>query len=194
VWLFFLATWKKVKFYMRFDTFFHGLLRKRVIRGDPCCRDIEKIKRLYVIDDLNGVVVWYADCYSKGPEFESRVSHGPFKKVYHWIDIQSCIWFNSNDLYAELEKSSTYSHSWLGLNPQIGRPLSRIIVLLVYLKASVFWIYSVINCVANRHAKNNTHACQKKSARKRENGTFACEIHTQACQFLNIFLLRHAFF
>jgi hypothetical protein len=32
-----------------------------------------------------------------------------------------------NDLYAELEKSSTYLHTWLGLNPQIGRPLSRIV-------------------------------------------------------------------
>jgi hypothetical protein len=26
-----------------------------------------------------------------------------------------------------LEKSSTYSHTWLGINPQIGRPLSRIV-------------------------------------------------------------------
>jgi hypothetical protein len=33
----------------------------------------------------------------------------------------------SNDLYAELKKSSTYSHTWLGLNPQIGRPFSRIV-------------------------------------------------------------------
>jgi hypothetical protein len=33
-------------------------------------------------DDLNGEVVGYAgDCYSKGPRFESRVSHGPFQKV-----------------------------------------------------------------------------------------------------------------
>jgi hypothetical protein len=38
----------------------------------------------------------------------------------------------SNDLYAELEKPSTYSHTWLGLNPQIGRPLSGIVVPLVY--------------------------------------------------------------
>jgi hypothetical protein len=30
------------------------------------------------------------------------------------------------------KKSSTYSHTWLGLNPQIGRPLSRIVVPLVY--------------------------------------------------------------
>jgi hypothetical protein len=44
-------------------------------------------------DDLNGVVivvVGYADGYSKGPGFESRVSHGPFKKVKHWIDNPSC--------------------------------------------------------------------------------------------------------
>jgi hypothetical protein len=32
-------------------------------------------------DDLNGVVVSNADCQSKGPGFESRVSHGPFQKV-----------------------------------------------------------------------------------------------------------------
>jgi hypothetical protein len=32
-----------------------------------------------------------------------------------------------HNLYAELKKSSTYSHTSLGLNPQIGRPLSRIV-------------------------------------------------------------------
>jgi hypothetical protein len=41
-------------------------------------------------DDLNGVVVSNADCYSKGSGFESRVSHGPFQKVKHWIDNPSC--------------------------------------------------------------------------------------------------------
>jgi hypothetical protein len=41
-------------------------------------------------DDLNGVVVSNADCYSKDPGFESRVSHGPFQKVKHWIDNPSC--------------------------------------------------------------------------------------------------------
>jgi hypothetical protein len=35
---------------------------------------------------LNDVVVGYADCYSKGPGFKSRVSHGHFQKVYNWID------------------------------------------------------------------------------------------------------------
>jgi hypothetical protein len=30
--------------------------------------------------DLNGIVIRYADCYSEGPGFESRVSHGPFQK------------------------------------------------------------------------------------------------------------------
>jgi hypothetical protein len=48
--------------------------------------------------------------------------------------------FSSNDLYAELEKSSTYSHAWLGLNPQIRRPLSRIVVRLVY-----FWLEGFIS-------------------------------------------------
>jgi hypothetical protein len=33
------------------------------------------------VDDLNGVVVSNADCKSKGPGFESRLSHGPFQKV-----------------------------------------------------------------------------------------------------------------
>jgi hypothetical protein len=35
----------------------------------------------YTLDDLNGVVVECADCYSKGPGFESRVRHGPNQKV-----------------------------------------------------------------------------------------------------------------
>jgi hypothetical protein len=43
-----------------------------------------------VSDDLNDVVVRNADCYSKGPGSESRVSHGPFQKVKHWIDNSSC--------------------------------------------------------------------------------------------------------
>jgi hypothetical protein len=34
-----------------------------------------------ITEDLNGVVVGYADCYSKGPGFEFGVSHGPFQKV-----------------------------------------------------------------------------------------------------------------
>jgi hypothetical protein len=33
------------------------------------------------MNDLNDVVVGYADCFSEGPGFESRVSHGPFQKV-----------------------------------------------------------------------------------------------------------------
>jgi hypothetical protein len=42
----------------------------------------EKKQEFYMKqDDLNGVVVSNADCYSKGPGFESRVSHGPFQKV-----------------------------------------------------------------------------------------------------------------
>jgi hypothetical protein len=55
----------------------------------------------------------------------------------------------SNDQYAELEKSSTYSHTWLGLNPQIGRLLSRIVVPLVYFLvftgSSEIW-YSFVPC------------------------------------------------
>jgi hypothetical protein len=84
-------------------------------------------------DDLNGVVIGYADCYSKGPGFEPRVTHGPFQKFSIELTIQSCKKINhvSNDPYAELGKSSTYSHTWLGLNPQIGRPLSRLVVPLV---------------------------------------------------------------
>jgi hypothetical protein len=37
--------------------------------------------KTFDLDDLNGVVVSNADCQSKGPGFESRVSHGPFQKV-----------------------------------------------------------------------------------------------------------------
>jgi hypothetical protein len=64
----------------------------------------------------------------------SRVSHGPFQKVKHWIDnpVLEKINHVSNNLYAELEKSSTYSHTWLGINPQTGRPLSRMVVPLIY--------------------------------------------------------------
>jgi hypothetical protein len=35
----------------------------------------------HIRTDLNGVLVSNADCQSKGPGFESRVSHGPFQKV-----------------------------------------------------------------------------------------------------------------
>jgi hypothetical protein len=37
---------------MKFDTFFHGLLRKRVIRGDPCARPKEKDIIILVIITL----------------------------------------------------------------------------------------------------------------------------------------------
>jgi hypothetical protein len=43
-----------------------------------------------ILTGLNGVVVSNADCQSKGPGFESRVSHGPFQKVKHVIDNPSC--------------------------------------------------------------------------------------------------------
>jgi hypothetical protein len=42
------------------------------------------------LEDLSDEVVGYADCYSKGPGFESRVSHGPFQKVNIGLTIQSC--------------------------------------------------------------------------------------------------------
>jgi hypothetical protein len=44
--------------------------------------DDSDLEHIYEINDI-GV---YADCYSKGPGFESRVSHGPFQKVKNWID------------------------------------------------------------------------------------------------------------
>jgi hypothetical protein len=46
--------------------------------------------------------------------------------------------------------------------------------------------YTVKNGVSIQHAKTDTQTC--------ENDPFACDIHTPACQFLNIFLLRHAQF
>jgi hypothetical protein len=45
------------------------------------------------------------------------------------------------DLYVELEKTSTYSHTWLGLNPQIGRLLSRIVGAIGFF-CDLFTIYS----------------------------------------------------
>jgi hypothetical protein len=44
-------------------------------------RFVTRCKKARPNDDLNGVVVSNADCQSKGPGFESRVSHGPFQKV-----------------------------------------------------------------------------------------------------------------
>jgi hypothetical protein len=42
-----------------------------------------------------------------------KVSHGPFQKIWHRIDnpVLKKINHVSNDLYAELKKSSTYSHT-----------------------------------------------------------------------------------
>jgi hypothetical protein len=45
-----------------------------------------ELKGYGISDDLNGVVVGYTDCYSKGLGFKSRVSHGAFQKVLHWIN------------------------------------------------------------------------------------------------------------
>jgi hypothetical protein len=56
----------------------------------------------------------------------------------------------SNDLYAELEKSSTFSHTWLGPNPQIGRPHSRIVVPMVFLR--LFWVPVHCNTKSNEKA------------------------------------------
>jgi hypothetical protein len=55
----------------------------QVKMGEEELECMESIKCLGVLidDDLNSVVVGYADCYSKGPGFESRVSHGLFQKV-----------------------------------------------------------------------------------------------------------------
>jgi hypothetical protein len=36
------------------------------------------------------------------------------------------------------------SHTWLGLNPQIGRPLSRIVVPLVYLFIDIDILHAII--------------------------------------------------
>jgi hypothetical protein len=37
------------------------------------------------LEELNGIAVGYAECYSRGPGFESQVSHGSFQKVKHSI-------------------------------------------------------------------------------------------------------------
>jgi hypothetical protein len=120
------------------------------------------------INNLNGVVmVRYADCYSNGPDFESRVSHSPFQQgpTGHsskamllagafTISHTKCLkrgllkefrqpfgffcmecrkgLIHCRGLYAELQKASTYSHTWLSLSPHIMRPISRIVVQLAY--------------------------------------------------------------
>jgi hypothetical protein len=74
----------------------------------------------------------------------------------HWQSILLKINHVSNDLYAELKKSSTYSHTWLGLNTQIGRPrghrqslreLSRIVdaigLFFLHIRPTAFLLESV---------------------------------------------------
>jgi hypothetical protein len=51
---------------------------------------------------------------------------------------------------------------------------------------SYYTANTAIKCVLNLQAKTDTHMC--------ENETFACENHTHARRFLNIFLLRHVNF
>jgi hypothetical protein len=45
--------------------------------------DMQRVHVHEWVDDLNGVEVGSANCYSKGPGFKSRVSHGPIQKVKH---------------------------------------------------------------------------------------------------------------
>jgi hypothetical protein len=49
----------------------------------------------------------------------------------------------------ELEKSTTYSHTWLGLNPHIVRPLSWMIVPLVQVSYRLIELirFSIINLI-----------------------------------------------
>jgi hypothetical protein len=42
------------------------------------------------------------------------------------------------------------SHTWLGLNPQIGRPLSRIVVPLVYLYLTVLHLSNTISSITQK--------------------------------------------
>jgi hypothetical protein len=60
------------------------------------------------------------------------------------------------------------SHTWLGLNPQIGRPLSRIVVPLVYLLKYIGMLFShkqnPIKIKLQQEFQNkNKQICENKS-------------------------------
>jgi hypothetical protein len=56
---------------------------RRIVNCSMFFESIRKFGKYIPIkkDDRNGVVFSNADCQSKGPGFESQVSHGPFQKV-----------------------------------------------------------------------------------------------------------------
>jgi hypothetical protein len=68
-------------------------------------------------EDLNGVWLGMLTATQKVPGKSWSFSEG---LALDWQSSLVKINHVSNDLYAELKKSSTYSHTWLGPNPLIG--------------------------------------------------------------------------
>jgi hypothetical protein len=52
----------------------------------------------FCLDDLNDVVVGYADCYSKDPGFESWVSYGPFHSSIYENEMKMKWKWNENEM------------------------------------------------------------------------------------------------
>jgi hypothetical protein len=58
---------------------------------------------------------------------------------------------------------------------------------------NVYWTFELhLSVPADQQVRPHSNKLRVKSTR--ENDKFACEIHTHACRFLNLFLLRHAQF
>jgi hypothetical protein len=87
------------------------------------------------------------------------------------------------------------SHTWLGLNPQIGRPLSRIVVPLVYFCFLTIWkvkerrkLFSLQNQLGN-HSCQLTVLSSGKGIKKVE-GSMLIGWHAfQSCIFELVFLI-----
>jgi hypothetical protein len=84
-----------------------------------------------------------------------------FRRFSIRLTIQSCKKYTMSRMtYMRLEKSSTYSHTWLGLNPQIATPLCHwFIFWFIYrsrlnktfwkcVKLMIVWWFSVLNKLA----------------------------------------------
>jgi hypothetical protein len=65
------------------------------------------------------------------------------------------------------------SHTWLGLNPQIGRPLSRIVVPLVYVYFTR--VISTRSDFDTHECDNDIHECHYD--------THECDYNTHECDF-----------
>jgi hypothetical protein len=88
-----------------------------------------------------------------------------------WQSILYKINHVSNDLYAEFKKSSTFSHTWLGLKTQIERPLSRNVAAIGFFY-EVFWRFQIWIRAKNSYESYSTVLAgstpnhEKKSSKK----------------------------